>query len=461
MSGPKIISIVTVEEVIQICNVWLTRVDAEMNRWTEVGRRNDVISPDDEAENTKRRNKLSELLNSGQYVAVQKQAPLLIQRLQLDLDQRLEQAAQSRAAQQRMTRSLSITASSLLRRAASTGAALPVEVTEVLTAATGGQHRDDQETEQAISRAILLLAEDGEGATGFSPVGQQLIEDAAPESLHAWIIRTNAATDSDPRLAKADSMMARIRTLDASVSLQGFSARIQEIERQADAPDRGLRLDALCLDLKRLLDNSEQRNKVELQLTELKMEAEATGAFPELQAQFLHAVELASSGDLQNAAAWAGQIRELMDVRSRQNSAAQKRQTLIRGLEQLGYSVNSGMLPVWSSKKRLIVGKNKNSETGVEISGDLESGKCQVRPVAFENRGVRSPANDRDEETRWCSDLEEMQKQLASQGVALKIEASTPVGAAPLKVVSGAWTHDFDAASADDVARSNEMRRLP
>lgn len=46
MSGPKVIRIVTREEILEICRGQLARVDAALEHWTRIGRRNGCVDED-------------------------------------------------------------------------------------------------------------------------------------------------------------------------------------------------------------------------------------------------------------------------------------------------------------------------------------------------------------------------------------------------------------------------------
>ncbi|MBI1325737.1 hypothetical protein GC170_21455 [bacterium] len=459
MSGPKVISIVSIEEVIEICQVWLSRVDAEIEEWTKIGRRNSVITAADEAAVRQSRSVLLRMLESGQYLPLQKEAPLLTQRLQADMDQRLEKAAESHAGQLRITRSLSFTATSLLQQASIAGTVLPLDVATVLHHASRGSCDDVKAIEHAVSQAVSLTKKSASAVSEYSPMIQEMIANANTESLDDWIRRTSTTEPADRRIAAAEKLISQLIALEERFSGNSFQNRLQELSAMPESPHRGLKLDSICLELKELLESTKRWDAARRNLAELKKEAEVTGDLSELQSQFAEFASLQQQGDIHAASTLISRLRQTLDRRAAGRAAEKKRKALIQGLSELGYSVSSEMTKVWASQKSLVVRKGQQTDTGIELSGDFEAGKCQVRVVAFEGQGNRDRDTGRTDEEQWCSALASLQERLAGSGTGLTIEKATPAGATPLKVVTTPWTHDFEETTEVENRRREEMRR--
>jgi hypothetical protein len=80
---------------------------------------------------------------------------------------------------------------------------------------------------------------------------------------------------------------------------------------------------------------------------------------------------------------------------------------------------------------------------GVEIGGRVDSGRVQMRTVAFRDAHVSADAaRDRDAETIFCGDVTKLQERFAEAGGGIVIERALPVGAAQLRVVSDASDED-------------------
>jgi hypothetical protein len=459
MSGPKVITIVSLEEVIEICRIELVRVDAAIEEWTKIGRRNFVITAADESAVEKRRSQLLTMLQSGQYLPLQKEAPLLIQSLRADMDQRLEEAADARAGRQRIARSLSFTATALLQQASDAGVSFPTDVTAVLDQASRGNCENFRAIEQAISQAVSVTKRSTTAVPAYTPRIQELIANANAESLDEWLNRTATTEPDDRRIATAEKMISQIAALEERFSTSSFQKRLRELSAMPDSTQKGLKLDSICLELKDLLERTRRWAVAQRNLAELKREAELTGDMPELQSRFAELATLQQLDDINAVHALISQLRDTLDRRAAGRAAEKKRKALIQGLSDIGYSVNSEMTKLWASQKTLVVRKTQHGVTGIELAGDLEAGKCQVRVVAFEGQGTRDRGTDQTDEEQWCSALASLQDHLAESGAGLTIERATPAGAAPLKVVTAPWTHDFEAPSEVEDRRREERRR--
>jgi len=82
----------------------------------------------------------------------------------------------------------------------------------------------------------------------------------------------------------------------------------------------------------------------------------------------------------------------------------------------------------------VVLRKTATPGVGVEVGGNAESGRLQVRAVALS--ADHDARRDRDIETIWCGEFQRLQALLASRGDDLSIERALAVGEVPLKVVA-------------------------
>ena len=92
MSGPKVVRIVTREEIVEICNDHLARLEASLKQWERVGRRNELLSEKEVAGTRMRHANLRALLAADRFTDLQKQVPEEIAYLKGDTERRLAQA---------------------------------------------------------------------------------------------------------------------------------------------------------------------------------------------------------------------------------------------------------------------------------------------------------------------------------------------------------------------------------
>src|SRR6478752_7576001 len=98
MSGPKVVRIVTREEILATCYGQLARLDAALDEWIRVGQRNECVDDSEVSAAKARREKLADLIGKDAFLAFQKEAPLEIAFLASDLQVRLAKAAEVVAA---------------------------------------------------------------------------------------------------------------------------------------------------------------------------------------------------------------------------------------------------------------------------------------------------------------------------------------------------------------------------
>lgn len=459
MSGPKVISIVSLEEIIETCQIWLARVDAEIEEWSTIGRRNSVITKADEVAVRESSEMLLRMLESGQYVQLQKEAPILINRLQTDMDQRLEKAAASHVVQQQITRSLRITASTLMQKAANSGIELPREVLVVLDQVSHGKCEDVAAIELAISQTMSLTDSSSKNVPLQSQVIQDIIAGAKTESLDDWIRRSGMSMPTEKRVLSAEKLISQIGAIDEQFAENDYRMRLFDLDAMTESTQRVLKLDALCLELKRLLEETTRWTAAQKDLVELSKEAEVTGDVSRLKTQFAEFSKLRQSGDINAAEALINQLRQTLDTLSLERSAEKKRSALVQGLSELGYTVNLEMTKVWADARQLVIRNAEDPTKGIELSGDFEAGKCQVRVVAFDGDGIRDANQDRIAEEQWCGSLASLQSRLADLGASLKVEKATAAGAVPLKVVKRFWDSDFSTGRAEDASESVRRKK--
>jgi hypothetical protein len=155
-------------------------------------------------------------------------------------------------------------------------------------------------------------------------------------------------------------------------------------------------------------------------------------------------------------------IGEANDVISRQRAtaaASARRNAVLKGLSSLGYEVTEGMSMSWVEDGRVVLRSSSRSDYGVELSGNIEGGRLQMRAVAFGHGGSGPDlARDRDAETIWCSDVSGLQARLAELGGGLVIERALPVGATPLKRVEHADTLDAAVTARPAAPRQRSLK---
>lgn len=397
MSGPKVVRIVSREEVLMICRRELARVDAALAEWGPVLSRCGLSMP---AEVLRRRQQLNALLAGDRFIEVQKQAPLLTEWLDARLEELVNAQFTPEARAARGRAGLAASAASLVAECQARG----VKLSEA--ARQGLEAGDSQEVSRVLSQLAAAQAESGPAVD--AALQDRLRPTEARQFLQDW---QETQSRQDPRTAVAEKQLTLLRGLGAQV--EAFSHRLDAIHQLEDESRRGLQLDSLCIELAGAVRQERSRAQMRREIAALLDQLEETVAY---------------SDDLE---AQRAQLQERYQQLLAARAAASTKEAVLNGLHQLGYEVREGMAAAWESQGRLVLQHPSGDGYGVEIGGRGE--KLQVRAVGF--GAPTSQAKDTAAEERWCGELSQMSSELGKLGGQLEILRSTPVGAQPVKRV--------------------------
>jgi hypothetical protein len=431
MSGPKVVHIVTREEILEICQGHLARVDAALAEWTRIGRRNNCIDEGALAAAVRRRDALAALIAADRLSDLQNQAPAEVAFLQEDMQKRLAKVAAEQAAARSRARREREAATSLLRALRSRGQPLDPVLEATL-------ERGDPE---ALATGFQLLSKKAVMPTASTDLAAKLREDGTFLSFASWLSR-QPVSPADPATDRIEVRIDELAQLVDANSILKWRARLEEAAGASPAR-RGLLLDGLEIETGRALTEARRRSALlsdlRLMLAELTaagMQAEGYGKGLEI----LQPVEIGTRLE---------EVRAALEAHRAGRAAAARRAAVLEGLASLGYEVAEGMSTTFAQDGRLVLRNASRPDYGVEVSAAAGGKRMQMRAVAFETGG-RGPdiTRDRDAETIWCGDVSNLQERLAATGSDLSIEKALPIGATPLKrlAIAGAeWTSSAEA----------------
>jgi hypothetical protein len=445
MSGPKVVRVVTREETLAICNGHLRRLEQAFAAWMREGRRAGELRDEEIAAARTRQRVLAGLLEQEAFPELQTKVPEEIAFLQADLEHR-QHAATERAleARQRQRRSRDA-AGALLRRLAGKEIVPPGGLREPLEQIARGKILDDADVLLARGFALLTPAAPSRQLDAAQRrLADSLRDDAPPQDFAAW--KAAQANEEDPRLARLDRQIAGAQIhLDAGETA-GFMQRLGGIERQQDEARRNLLLDSLTLDLAQAVGKARARRAA---LDELRLgAADLRGHDCEEARRLLERIPAEDAEtSLEHITALGKECQDLLArlAQLRQEQAAQaRRDAVLQGLARLRYDVREGMETAWARQGRIVLKKPMLPGYGVEIGGQPQASRIQVRAVALSAN--RDPARDSDVETLWCGEFSRLQALLAGHGDSLLIERALGVGETPLKVVEEEEREKIEAA---------------
>lgn len=434
MSGPKVVRIVTREEIIAICEGHLQRLELTLARWQVQASKVGELSEQERVATLARRDRLRALLAQDRFAELQKAVPIEIEHLRRDLEDREERAIIRAAERRQRERRLKENATTLLEALQTSPEGADQALLHSLSRLANGAIQDDSERLLAEGFAQLAKASQKETLSEAQRALARQLKVEEPElSLAEWMGTREPEASRDVRLQRIDRHIVELQMLPGADSAAPFLQALEKAETEPQAQRRNLLLDSLVLDLTASTrDFRNKRSHLE-QLQDLVSEVEN-------QADIEHAALLnrvatcTIATDLATLATLIEQCETLIAAHLLAQAALARREVVLGGLASLGYEIREGMATAWAETGKVVLRKTSTPGYGVEVGGKADNGRLQVRAVALSSD--RDKARDRDIETIWCSEFQRLQAMLKDKGSELLIERALSVGEVPLKEAS-------------------------
>ncbi|TFZ08943.1 hypothetical protein [Ramlibacter humi] len=430
MSGPKVVRVVTREELVAAGTALLARLDAAVAQWTrDCG---NLLKPADVEVTTKRRNELAAILAADRFGEFGQAAAKEIDFLEADASQRRERAAQARA-MERMRQARGQELAKTLLRAG--GNLAPQLRTELEKASAGQLSVAAMDTALSQARQALFQVAPEAATPAQNALAQRLGAAESESSFEAWSAK---AAKPDVRLQSAFSQLEELDSLGFAAEAGTLEAQLRAAQALEEGATRDMRLDTLVLALRKAKDGALAKVKllrqVELVRAELSAAAGQTEAMTKLGSASVHLSE-------EQLQALTELGREELGKAQAAAAAAARRKAVLDGLQRLGYQVQDGLSTLTPESGRLVVRRPSDSTYGVELVTGANQ-KVQVRTVAFEPG--RDSSQDVAEEQRWCGDFGKLQADLKASGCEVVVERAMGVGTTAVRVIEAQQARSRD-----------------
>jgi len=436
MSGPKVVRIVTVEEVQAICRRLMAQADAGGADLCRLAGRLGVSDGGVEASVASRSHQMKEMFAAGRWMDLQKLAgdtlafyPSERARLQADATARAEAALLRR-------RRLADGARTIANALRTAGEEVPRELGRVI--ATASNTSDDvlAEMEQIVGAALSRVparASDAAGAKAAAELAGRLATGEATTTLAGWLsTRVSAPTGAEKRL---DRLMAELGTLD-EVDAAGFAERIAQASREDSTSRRALLTDSLVLEVSSCVAGARKRDAALATLREVlaSLVASGTTAALALRGRIEAGLDTLSAAQ---ADAFVAEAGSLLESEEKEAAAAARRRAVLGALSTLGYEVRETVETTWVREGRVVLKKPGATDYGVEVGAPADASRLQVRLVGADRPALpRSARRDADQETIWCGEFDLLRERLAALGDELVVERALEAGVQPVRTVS-------------------------
>ena len=431
MSGPKVVRIVTREEIIAICEGQLRLLDQAVARWEAQAEGLGQLNEQERAATRARQARLRALLTDDQFRELQKAVPIEIEHLRRDQLAREERAVRQATEQRQHQRRLRENAA-LLLKALSGRTGTAAHLAQALRQLADGAQLAN--AEQLLAEGFAQLSSSNEVQTLSEQqrsLAQRLKDDAPTLDVNTWLAE-RAQTIRDPRLQQIDRHIAELHLLQGAACAAPFVQALARAEAQVQAQQRNLLLDSLVIEL--------ANNSRDFQLSRdslAKLHDLANEVRTHLNAGNETLLELVSQCTAATSQAMVEELTSrceaILAAHVQAHAALARRAAMLQGLAELGYEVREGMSTAWAESGKVVLRKPATPGYGVELGGKAENGRLQVRAVALSSD--RDTQRDKDIETIWCNEFGRLQAILEGHRSELLIERAMGVGETPLKEV--------------------------
>ena len=457
MSGPKVVTIVTREEVEAICRGLLGQLRAASREFLALAGRLDKADEALRVAVAAREVEAAALMTSERFLDLQKRVPQMVDFLREE-SARLERAATLAIAERRSRRrSVVDGARSVVAALETAGTPVDAAVRDLVARAARADEADLESLAGEVAAAARRATAPVGGAGRASPeLAARLGAGLEGRTIARWASEDGLAPDA--RDVRLDALLAEAEATCTGEEFAAVSERAALAAAEPSAGRRGLLVDSITLEVSRTVARRRALQASLRRLRELdaSLEALETGNASAMRTRVSVAI---ASDDATLMDAMAVEAAEVVGTETRALAATARRRAVLEGLARLGYEVRGSMVTAWARDGRVVVHKPGSQDYGVELGAPADASRVQVRLVGSDRPGSgRSAERDRDHEVGWCGDFSELREHLAVAGGEVVVERASEPGAQAVKTVPAA---SLGAATADEVSRSTTkaMRR--
>lgn len=436
MSGPKIVRIVTKQEVMAICRGRIDAVQDSIDQWRKYASKHDALTIEDEKASERRLHSILKMFEREEFLDVQKQCTVEIAALQADMDRIREEAIKKAELERSMRRRLQYSAETLIKTFEAANYQIPKELSIIALSAITANETDLAAMNSTFSRILTEYTTRSVEKKSLTPLqkelSKKLSEGEKLQTLADWKIVHDVdrkAVEADHRL---DKLLAEIQVIENKDTAQPFLDRVTMIANESSESRRSLLTDSLILDLVAHSGKRKDKDQEILSMREIRSELRrlTSTSAKDLEVMLTNAIE---SENTSTSKILSDKGIALLKEEAKAMAGTSRREAILKGLTELGYEVRENMATAWAKDGRIVVRKPNEKSYGVELGAVEDAERVQVQLVSFEPGNDVS--KDLDRETIWCSEFSRLKTLLEKSRTTLHIEKALPVGAKPLKQV--------------------------
>lgn len=441
MSGPKVVRIITVEEVQAICRRLMTQVDSGAMELRRLANRLNVIDTTLDESLARRAESLRALYAAGRLTECRSLAEESIASYPRERERLREMATAAAEAARSRRRRLADSARTVAEALRTAGEAVPPDLSAVISKSATASDSMLDELERRVETSLSTIRRSDSGIAAARDAAEALAgrlanSDGKP-TLAEWVsTRVRQPTVAEQRL---DRLVAEIGTLDPREA-HAFMTRIASLEAEESTSKRKLLTDSLVLDLSTRVADLRRIEAAAAELREASalLASSSSDAAIKLRTRIDRAAEADQTiGTVALALTLVAEARALLAQEEKKAAATARRRAVLSALATLGYEVRDTMEQTWLCDGRVVLQKPGTQDYGVEIGAPTDAERLQVRVVGSDSpREPRTAKRDAEQEASWCGDFDRLKELLMAGGGEFKLERAIRIGVEPLRTVT-------------------------
>ena len=430
MSGPKVVRVVTKQEIMANCRDRMEAVRDTIEQWRRIASKHDLLFAEDEKNVEKKLQAIIKLFEREQFRDVEKNCADEIKALRSDIDHIRDAAIAKAELERNMRRRIQYSAETLIKNFTAQNQQVPYELSEIVSTVSTAHEKDLSGMNATLSRIFteysINSVEQQKMTLLQIELAKILSQGESLQTLTDWkLVHNDNITDH-----RLDKLLAELTTIENSDIAKPFLDRVTLIEKETSPNQRSLLTDSLVLDL---LAHSNERKIQEAAIISMReTRSNLRGLCSQDAKDLIESLTKAiDNEDTSSFKTLNEKGFKLLKNEKKIIAGAARRAAILKGLSELGYEVKENMATAWAENGRIVVKKPNEDGYGVELGAIEDAERMQVQLVSFD-QSINVP-QDLNRETIWCSEFSQLKLALEQSGSALHIEKALPVGSKPLK----------------------------
>ena len=433
MSGPKVVRIVTREEIGAICRRHIAALDAATREVRGVAARCGALDATMEAALDGRIRQFEDMFTAARWMDIQKRVPDAVAFLHAEGERIRAQAVSAASAARTRGRRLGEAARAIVAALQAAGTDVPPGLRTLATNRVPAGGLDVGERELSEALALLPSARrDVAAEAATKELAERLGSGERTLTVAQWMLGRTAEPNAAQR--RLDGLLAELEMVSGAEA-QVFSDRAAAVALEQEPSRQALLTDSLVLDVAAHVGQlrRQQTAMAALNAAAASLAGSVSMAADALRAEIASALERRS---IEAAPALTAAVAALVDAEAKGAAATARRRAILSGLSSLGYEVRETMETTWARDGRIVVRKPGSTEYGVELGAPADASRLQVRLVGSNRPSMlRDARRDADQEAMWCTEFDRLRTGLAEGGDELVIERALEPGAQALRTV--------------------------